>query len=233
MNKTQSVKLDSFKLIVKESKVNPASIAMVPAFALAVDRIETICAEIDSHHIEHEKDLTGITADKDVALEALIDSSVEISGAAYSYAHDRHDNSLMSKVNYKPTSFAKMTQSEIVAVAGIILDEAMNIPADDLANEGVSTDEITAYKQLISQFKEIKSLKREAVIDRSGTTENLNSLFKEASTLIKEKLDRLAPQFKRKDPEFYRRYKLARGINKRNTKSPNAAPEPVQEVVVR
>jgi len=215
MNKYQTARLDSLKLIVKESKNNPNSLALLPKFGVVIDRIEIICNTIESYQVQQEKDLKGITADKDVALEKLVNSTIEIAGAVYSFAHDMKNNTLMSKVNYKSTAVEKMTQSEVVAVAGIILEEAVRIPANDIANEGISQNELTAYGQLITHFKEIKSSKREAVINRTGTTENLNSLFKEASGLVKDKLDRLAIQFKRKDPDFYLKYKAARSIQTR------------------
>jgi len=216
MNKYQTARLDSLNLIVKESRNNPNALALVPKFGVVISLIETICTKIGKHQVDQGKDLTGITTEKDVAFENLIDSTVEIAGAAYSYAHDLHDNVLMAKVNYKSTAIEKMTQSEVVATASIVLEEATKIPAADLANEGISTEEMSAYEQLIAHFNEIKSLNREAVIDRTGTTENLSSLFKEASTLLKNQLDRLALQFKRKDPEFYLKYKAARTVHTRS-----------------
>ncbi len=105
-----------------------------------------------------------------------------------------------------------MNQSKVVAVAGIVLNETLKVPAADLAKESITAKGIRDYKQLILHFKEIKSSKHEAVIDRSGTTEKINELFKEASSLLKGKLDRLAVQFKRKDPAFYLKYKAARKV---------------------
>lgn len=210
MNKYQTARLDSLNLVVKESKNNPNSIALVPKFASVIGRLETICNDIESFRIQQEKDITGITADKDVTLENLTDTTLEISGAVYSYAHDMGNNALMTKVNYKSTALEKMSQSEIVAVAGGVLEEAKKIPAEKLTLEGITPEELKAYGELISFFKSIKTSNREAIIDRSGTTEKINELFKEASSLLKDKLDRLATQFKRKDPEFYLKYKAAR-----------------------
>jgi hypothetical protein len=216
MNKYQTAKHDSLKLIVKESKNNPESVAKVPKFGIVVNRIEEICNEIEPHQIEQEKNLTGITVDKDIIVENLTDSTVEISGAVYSYAHDINDNALMARVNYKSTRLESMSQSKLVAVAGVVLEEALKIPTTDLANEGISGEDLTAYQELIARFSVVKSSKKEAVIDRSGTTKKLNNLFKEASSLLKDKLDRLAVQFKRKDPEFYLKYKAARVVHYRS-----------------
>ena len=223
MNKYQSARLDSFNLIVKESKNNPNSLALVPKFGVVVERLETICSDLEGYRIFQEKDLTGITEDKDLTLDNLTDSTIEIAGAVYSYAHDMGNNALMSKVNFKSTALEKMSQSEVLAVAGIVLEEALKIPAEALSNEGITAEELAAFGELIAVFKNIKSANKEAVIDRSGTTEKISELFKEASSLIKNKLDRLAVQFKRKDPDFYFKYKAARAVQYRTT--PKDEPE--------
>ena len=215
MNKYQTARLDSLNLIVKESNNNPESIAIVPNFGIVINKIGTICNELGELQVFQEKDLTGITADKEVDFENLGDTTIDISGAVYSYAHDRKDNTMMAKVNLKSKAIERMTQSEVVAVAGIVLEEALKVPANDLAKEGISAAEMNDFKQLISHFKSIKSSNREAVIDRSGTTEKISILFKEASSLLNNKLDRLATQFKRKDPEFYLKYKAARSVQYR------------------
>ena len=58
MNKYQTAKIDSLKLIVKESGNNPESIAKVPKFGIIVNRIDEICNEIEPHRIEQEKNLS-------------------------------------------------------------------------------------------------------------------------------------------------------------------------------
>lgn len=215
MNKYQSARLDSLNLIVRESNNNPASVALVPKFGAVITQLQNICSDLDECRVEQEKDLTGITTNKDVTLENLVDSTVEIAGAVHSYAYDKQNHALMAKVNIKSADIEKMTQSEVIAAAGIILEEALKIPPADLANEGISAEEIVTYQELIDYFKSIKSSNREAVIDRTGTTERINQLFKKASSIIRNKLDRLAMQFKRKDPEFYFKYKAARVVQYR------------------
>jgi len=224
MNKYQTAKIDSLKLIVKESGNNPESIAKVPKFGIIVNRINEICNEIEPHRIEQEKNLTGITVDKDIIVGNLKDSTVEISGAIYSLANDRNDNALMARVNYKPTRIEKMSQAKLVAVASIVLEEALKISPADLANEGINAEELSAYRELIARFSVVKTSKKEAVIDRSGTTEKLNILFKEANSLVKDKLDRLAVQFKRKDAAFYLKYKAARTVHYRSAAKKESEP---------
>ena len=87
---------------------------------------------------------------------------------------------------------------------------------------------------MIGDFNETKSGPKEAIIDRSESTERLRVLFNEANLIVKNSLDKLAPQYKRKAPEFYRRYKIARGMastNKNATQTPASEPVTVQEPV--
>ncbi len=54
------------------------------------------------------------------------------------------------------------------------------------------------------------------MIDRSGITNKLRDLFIEAQSIKSNILDKLAPQYKLKNPKFYRRYKAARTVSYRN-----------------
>lgn len=212
MKKSQEVKQDSYKLIVKESKSNPASLALVPNFLNGVNRLDQITIEIDSFGIQQGKDLTGIKTDKEKTMVNLIDWTIDISGAVHSYAHANGNSTLMSRVDYKISDLKHLSQPELLLVAGIVLDEAQQIPADALSQEGISPEELSGYRDLITTFSNVKSSTKEAIIDRAGFTGNIGNLFTEANAIVKNSLDKLITQYKRKDPDFYRRYKAARGI---------------------
>ena len=97
--------------------------------------------------------------------------------------------------------------------------EAGKIPAEALAEEGITAEEMTLLADAYNQFRDIVNSKREAVIERSGYTDRLAELFAEAASLKKNTLDRLATQFQRKAPEFYQKYKdAATVIHKRTAK---------------
>jgi hypothetical protein len=212
MNKYQTAKQDAYMLVVKEAKSNADSIKLIPKFAKGIEQLDAINKEIDAIRIQQEKDLTGIAADKRYTLNNLTDYMVDIAGAMHAYAHGSGNNTLIGKVNYKPSVVEKMSQAEIIAAAGIVCEEAGKIPAAELAEVGVSAEELKEFAELNNYFKNIKSAPREAIIDRSGSTEKLRDLFKEAGKLVKDSLDRLATQFKRKDPDFYLKYRAARNI---------------------
>jgi hypothetical protein len=104
--------------------------------------------------------------------------------------------------------------------AGKVPGAAQRVPPADMAQEGITEAELTAFVELHSPFMDIKSASREALMARSGATERLARLFTEAGTLVKGTLDRLAVQYKKKDPEFYLKYKAARNIVYRRAQKP-------------
>jgi len=220
MNNYQAAKQASYKLIVKEARNKPDVVNLIPSFATGINRLEEITTGVDDINIQQEKDITGITDEKEFLKEELSDLVLDISGAIHSYATSHNDKILAAKVNYKETTISRMTQSDLTTTSGIILEEAGKIDSQYLTNEGISDAEMTEFRDTYSKFKEISSNPREAIIDRSGYTQQLADLFGEASELKKNTLDRLARQFIRKDPDFYQKYKAASVvIYKRNTKS--------------
>lgn len=227
MNNYQISTLTSYKLIVTEAKNNVAAVSLIPTFAKGINRLEEITTEVDTLSVQQAKNLTGITEDKHALQEELMDYLVDVAGAVHSYAISKGDKTLQAKVNFKITRVLAMKQQELIDSAAITLEEASKIPAEQLAEMGISTEEMTQFADAYSQFKGIASGKREAVIERTGTTNRLAELFAEAADLKKNTLDRLATQFQRKAPDFYQKYKAAATVMyKRSAKKT----EPTTEV---
>lgn len=209
MNSFQISTLNSYKLIVIESKKRPDVMSLISTYEKGINRLEEITTEIDSQSIQQSKDLKGITKDKHTLIEDLSDLVIDVAGAVHSYANAKGDQTLQSKVDYKTHKVHIMNQAQLIDAAGVVLEEAKKIPAEALEEEGITAEEMTQFADLYSQFKDTKNDKREAQIEHSGYTDRIADLFAEAADLKKNTLDRLATQFQRKAPEFYQKYKDA------------------------
>jgi hypothetical protein len=232
MEKKQTKQHASNTLLVKEATNDPESLELVPSFRDGINRLGEINKEVNSLAVLQEKDLKGITTDKDKTKLTMSDWMIEVSGAVHSYAHGIGNNTLMSRVAYKRSEIRRMDQPELLAAAGVVLEEAQRIPAEALLKEGICPDDLISMQNLIADFNNVKSGPKEAVIDRSGATEKVRALFAEAKGIIENSLDKLAPQYKRKAPEFYRRYIAVRGKNKRGRKSTKTEPVVTPETPV-
>jgi len=224
MNSYQKAKLSSYKLIVIEKNNHPEIVATIPYFVQGVDHLAALVSEIDLQSANQDKDLKGITEDKNDLLELVIDYLIEVSGAVHSHAEQNGNKALQSLVNYKPTKVVKLDQHDVITAADIVLNEAQKIP--ELGNAGISREELNEFNEALNRLKASATNRREAGIDQSGSTKRIAELFAQAEDIKKNTLDRLAPQFQRKAPEFYSKYKTADNvIYRRAAKKANATPE--------
>ncbi len=212
MNKYQIAKLDSHKLVVQVARTDKTTTDSIPNFAKGIDALEVIVTDLDQMKIEQEKNITGIADDKSDVQEDLCDYLLDVSGAIHSYAYDKKNYTLMAKVDIKPNTVEKMLQADIITACESVKLEAAEVPVADLAKEGITAQDLETFAKLIDDYKKVKPTPREAIVERSTYTANIKDLFTEANHLIKNSLDRLAAQFKRKNPDFYLKYKAARNI---------------------
>lgn len=212
MTDYQEEKHSSNKLVVTISKENPKSIELIPAFAEGIEKLDVLNKEIEKYRTLQETDITGVTVNKDFTMDNFINYTVDVAGAVYSWADKKNDIILMGIVDFKISKVSKMTPGKIISAAATVIDEARKLPEAELANEGISADELKTYEDMLAYFKDMSISTREATINKSGYTSELATLFAKVSKLYKNTLDRLAHQFKRKDPEYYRKYRAARKV---------------------
>jgi len=212
MNDYQKAKKNSLDLIVKVGNDNPAVIALIPRFATTFASFKVIVNNIAELSIQQSKDITGIADDKNSLMDEVIDQLVDVSGALHSLAIFNNDNTLAAKVNYKEWTVERMSLTDLLIAAGIVIEEASKIAPAELANEGITAAELTEFISDYEQLKANSANIRSAIIDRANYTQQIADLFTEAADLKKNTLDRLSTQFQRKSPEFYQKYKAASNV---------------------
>lgn len=221
MNTYQSERLTSYRNVVKHAKAHEASVKLIPNFSKGIDKLDTIVTQLDAERVQQEKSLTGITELKSFTEDDLIEMTIDISGAIHAYADEKNDAALMARVNYKPSRIERMSIEELIAASAIVQDEATKIAAADLLNNGVTAEELTKYKEIVVLFKSLSTTAREAIAVRTVHTKKIAKLFDDAGRLIKNTLDRLSSQFKRKDEDFYVLYRAARNVIHRGPSGSN------------
>ena len=212
MDKYQTAMLNAFKQICIEAEAYPESVNLIPKFGQDVARLKEIVDRIDKLVVGQITDLKGITVLKKETAKELIGYAKDIAGAMHSYAQEKDDMELLEVVNFPVSSWSRMNDHELFTSAGIILDEVKNIPEGALAELGISVEYIQQFGEIHINYDKLRTAWREAVIDRSGHTAKIRELLREAYTLVKGSLDKLATQYKRKDPDFYLKYKSSRHI---------------------
>ena len=213
MNKYQIARNESNQLVIIEARNNQNTVNQIPAFARGITRLDEIINRVQYLHIQQEKDSTWVTTNKKESMNSLIDFFMEISGAMNSYALETKNNELLAKIDYNVTKVKNLNPSKLETVAGVLLETVKTIPADAMLDHGVSASEISDFEELLQKLKTVKTQPQEVSIDKVQITEEIGALLSESVDLLNNKLDKLALQFKRKDPVFYQKYKNARSIS--------------------
>ncbi len=212
MNKYQRSRLESYNLIVFEAQNYAGSIAVIPKFAAAIAEIKEICIQIKNAQVQQEKDITGVTEDKHQILNNLIDMLMDLSGALQSYALERKNNTLYERVKFSESFIEKSAHSDISSISSLLVGEMDKLTQEELTAEGISSEDVAEIKKLDLDYKEMLQAPRQAIIDRTGHTENMRNLLEKAAEIKNNVLDNLIIQFKRKDPEFYFKYNAAANV---------------------
>ncbi|MFN8254491.1 MAG: hypothetical protein U0W24_02300 [Bacteroidales bacterium] len=225
MNNYQKDRLSCLKLIIAEAKKNPLSTSLIPKFESAIAELETLTAGIDALQVNQEKDTTGITADTNQLIDQLIDYMIEISGALQSYAYDKNNNALKEQVNFTESALEHLGKQDIIAAGSLLIEETDKLTVEELTELGISTNDLNELKDLFKKVKQVNQAPQHAIIEKSGYTTKLGQLINEAWLLKKNVLDKLATQFKRKDPGFYYKYQscsmvIPKKTNKKNGNKP-------------
>lgn len=126
-----------------------------------------------------------------------------------------------------------MSQAELLTAAGIIQEEAGKISAEELANEGISAEEMAQFSEAYAKLNGyIYGNTRSNNRPLACYTQKLADLFAEASAIKKNILDPLSRQYQRKSPRVLLCIKPHQRLSKRNTKeSEEAKVEEASEVI--
>jgi len=209
MNKYQKARLSSNKQIVIEAENYAPEVSVIPSFVRGIEQLKATNGQLEELSVIQNQDLTGIIEDKNDVEHEVIDYLLQFSGAIHSYAGQQGNKSLQTLVNFKPTKVEHLDRNEIIDAAATVLTEARKIPPAQLSNEGITSDEIVQFNNVLTQLKGYSNTRKTAGIDQKDVTRRIAELFAQANDIKKNTLDRLVLQFERKAPEFYNKYKSA------------------------
>jgi hypothetical protein len=207
MNHHQRKKLDYYRQIYIHSTNHPETIALIPSFKKGITELGELIEKIDELSMHQAKIITGITVDKNELKRKLIQQVMIISGAIGVIASDMKDYNLLAKVDFKSSEIVHFSQVNLIAAAGLTLDEARRIPVEKLADCGISQEHLDEFAQLTDAFNLKYIAPRIAVIDHSAITRQLDEMINRATDIKMNCLDELVHQFKHKDENFYRLYR--------------------------
>ncbi len=211
MNARNEAKLSMYNAVITHAEANTTITATVPAFATQVTTLRSIYNDIVDAVQNETKAITGVAMDKTQVRQIATDLALQVSAAVFSYAAATSNNTLKEQVNFTATGFKKMRDEMVVPNCNNIHNIATTHLAS-LAPYGLTTTVLSDLADATQAYADIIATPRNAVAQRTSYSEAIKNLMKDADSLLKLQMDKVALQFKINNPEFYNAYKQNRII---------------------
>jgi len=202
-------KLTMFKAVLSFLKLNISAWGNSTVMAELISKLEALIGEIESIRLITDSDLTGITAEKLVEQEDLIDKAYELSSILYAMASRSENKVLQGKVDFTETELQKTRGGEListcVAIASLVSENlATLVPYE------VTQADVSVLEEMISSYSENLPTHRVSVSERKAANDRLKEVFSTVDTLVNEQLDRMMVRYRNNSTDLYAAYNNAR-----------------------
>ena len=203
---------------------NAAWAALVPYANAAAAFKDTILA-IEAEVAKQGVDLEGYAMDKATRKEKMIEKALEIANKAYAYAEDNGNQVLREKMDVSYSDLSTPRDAVVAQKCQAVHDEANAVAASLLAY-GVAAGDLTDLQTVISDYEAVISAPRTAITVRKGATEAIETLIKDGTAILTNRMDKLMVDFKTSHPDFYQEYFDARIVVNTGAKGGDEPPAP-------
>lgn len=211
MTDKQENKLGMYYSVVAACENHNAVWSGLPAFATAFTEFQSHVDAIGDAAEAQETGVTGATKNKNTALKNLTDAAYPLGTAVQAWATVEGDTQLAERVYWSRSDYLYGRDADSETMARTVLTEATaNLPA--LADYGVTQAKLDDLSAAIDAYHAVLVAPRAAITDRKAATAALVDHFTAADTVLKGRMDNLAPILAADTPEFGRDYENARII---------------------
>jgi hypothetical protein len=181
------------------------------AFKNIFQAFEKQITKIDKTRQIQLRSIIGVTQNKKDLMFKAVEKGFLIAQSIYSYSKIINDNKTAARVSFTVSKLMNKRDTVVFIKLRDVIEIAQNF-TDQLADYGVTQDDIDELNMLTEQYAAQVEDPRQAVTNRARATKELKDLLNEANMMLRDHLDRLIYHFKASAPEFWQQYKNARKI---------------------
>ncbi|MCX6352891.1 MAG: carboxypeptidase-like regulatory domain-containing protein [Bacteroidetes bacterium] len=169
----------------------------------------------------------------------LIEASIDLCYMAHRWAMANDDTSMVMVTDMRPYKYIKMREREF---AGAILElhDALAAKQTELEPMGITVEKLASFKAAGVEYTGQIGRPKEAIEIGKNATERLKSLFIDARTLLREKMDRAINYYRLTHRDVFDLYRLFRRVKAVSTEVPaikgvvkDAEGRPLKGLIVR
>jgi hypothetical protein len=211
MNQEQTNRVTMFKTVAGVLDENHSLWSGMAPLVTAVQEFEAKITAIDASAQNQQTPTSGAAVDKASARDGLEGVLFLTSEALGVLGTTGNDNDIIALAALTPSTLHKLGDEELANRATTVL-EKVNAKKTDLAAFHVTQANIDELTQALQVFKTSKEKPRQVVAGRAAETQSLASLIRDASGILRHKIDRMVNLFRRSAPKFVAVYRSARVI---------------------
>ncbi len=225
MNRDQLNRTEMFSTVSAVMNTSKTLWTGIKAISDTVDDLNDGIADINDSAGKQQTPVTGAAAQKAQVRHQFEEQILFTANQLAALAEVNSDQNLASQTELTLSALDKLADDDLEETGTRIANLATtNLAA--LADYGIAQTDIATLTSLTTQFHNIKTAPRAAVAGRSGETDTLPDKIANATSILRNRLDKLMTRFKTSNAQFYQSYLTARVIVDRGGSSPNAKPAP-------
>ena len=212
MNNILENKLSMYQKVQGYMALHTTETAGIPVVATLKTQFDSKVNAILNLAAQANADITGFTVDKQAKRNELKAKIVKLSTAIVAYAAMTDNYKLIEKCDETPAAMDAMRDNDFYTYAKLITSEATPLMTL-LAPYGVVAADLTAANTASTTYLTNIQNPRVQINERSRSLSDIEDMFADADTFLKEKLDKVMKVFLATNESLHRGYEGSRGID--------------------
>lgn len=204
MNKKQKQQYDALNDFKNYCNDHSIVWSLMVAFANAFTALGVKLQSILSTDSQQEKNYTGVTTAKSDMKSMMANNAITVAAAIQAYASTNKMPDLFKEMQISYTQIFRTPNATAISKAQAVLDTANRITVAVLKPFGISPTVVQSLGDIIQSYTNSGSSSTNKVkVDKKKYTRNLDTLIKEANTIMRKQMLKMGTQFKTTNPDFY------------------------------
>ena len=212
MNNILENKLSMYQKVQGYMTLHTTETAGVSAIATLKTQFDAKVNAILSLAATANADITGFTVDKQAKRNELKAKILKLSTAIVAHGAMTDNFKLLEKCDETPAAIDAMRDNDFYTYAKLVLNEATPLMTL-LAPYGVIATDLTAANTAATTYLTNIQNPRVQINERSRSLNDIEDLFVDADTFLKEKLDKVMKVFIATNTSLHKGYEGSRGID--------------------
>lgn len=211
MDQRQINRLEMYEAVHTYLDANTAIWSGVPILVTFKNELDTTLVAIKSQQKDQEAARIYVGGNKTTQKRFVSEKADILNDALEAFASINENAELEQKAAKSFSDLYNTRNQDFITVISetiTLLEQHLQ----ELADYGVTVDQITDLKNSMDQFLALNGQPRQYRIAEKQATQQLAELFDQATALLTSKMDKIMKRFKNANPGFYNGYRAARAI---------------------